>query len=341
MRGLATIGRRTPGMGLQRQGSEQALPYSVDFTTLPDGALPAKISAGATWAVSGGKAVNSPAWGAELLTDGGVETWTSATNLTNWTEAIGGTSTVNREGTDKHGGSYSCREDVDASNTDAAISQSVTAAAGAWLLNSFWCKASASGKTIRPGINGTGPTPTATRDPGTTWTNYIDNYRTSGANPTISYRRATASSASVYFDDISIKAATNAEMFALYDAKTPYLKASVTGTLVKGAFLGVAAAMNAAKTYGLVAFAQGTNCQLWSVINGVWTNLVSGTLVTLTNIIVEIRMLNTNIAQLWINNGQVGTDQTITDGTILSSTNVGMFSTYSGNTITSFLVSPN
>lgn len=51
-----------------------------------------------------------------LLTDGGLNLWTTATNLTHWTEGIIGSSTVNREATEKIEGDFSCRLDVDSDN---------------------------------------------------------------------------------------------------------------------------------------------------------------------------------------------------------------------------------
>lgn len=58
-----------------------------------------------------------------LLTDGGLNEWLSATNLEHWTESIAGTSTVNREATEKIEGTYSCRLDVDAGNSIVYIHQ--------------------------------------------------------------------------------------------------------------------------------------------------------------------------------------------------------------------------
>jgi len=86
----------------------------------------------------------------EKLTDGGLEIWASATDLTNWTEATAGTSSVNRDGTDKHGGTYSCRFDCDADSHLAMISQNVTGltASRPYTL-SFWYKSGASPNDLR------------------------------------------------------------------------------------------------------------------------------------------------------------------------------------------------
>ncbi len=62
-------------------------------------------------------------FGPNALTDGGLNVWASATDLTNWTEYKEGTSTINREATEKIEGDYSCRLDVDASNSQVQFYQ--------------------------------------------------------------------------------------------------------------------------------------------------------------------------------------------------------------------------
>lgn len=64
--------------------------------------------------------VHHPSLGAEMLTDGDFEVWSSATNLTNWTEVLGSGFTVNREATDVTNGTYSLRVNSDGTATDNA-----------------------------------------------------------------------------------------------------------------------------------------------------------------------------------------------------------------------------
>lgn len=85
--------------------------------------------------------------GPNLITDGGFEIWTSATNLTYWSENISGTSTVNREASVIHSGVYSCRLDIDASNNYVQILHDFGGIrAGLPYRVSFWYK-TASGRT--------------------------------------------------------------------------------------------------------------------------------------------------------------------------------------------------
>jgi hypothetical protein len=77
-------------------------------------------------------------FGEQKLLNGRMETWASATDLSDWSESLAGTSTVNREATTIKYGTYSCRFDIDGSNSVAGISQSVVLAAGAEHKISFW-----------------------------------------------------------------------------------------------------------------------------------------------------------------------------------------------------------
>jgi hypothetical protein len=147
----------------------------------------------------------TPTIGAELLTDGGLEAWTSDTNLTSWTEQMGGTSTVNREDTLVHGGTYAARLDVDALNSLAVIYQNVTVAAHNWIRIVGWARSSAAGKSGRVTIQG-GAGAGQILDPGTTYTAFTTTLRNTAANPPVEARRNAANSGSIYFDDLSAKA---------------------------------------------------------------------------------------------------------------------------------------
>lgn len=82
-----------------------------------------------------------------IVGDGAFEEWASATDLHLWTETVAGSSTVNREATEKHGGTYGLKVSVDASNNDAYISQNIALAQTVKYTVSVWYKNSTSGKT--------------------------------------------------------------------------------------------------------------------------------------------------------------------------------------------------
>lgn len=70
----------------------------------------------------------------EKLTDGGFETWTSATNLTNWTENVSSYGSVNREASVIDAGTYAARIDVTTSTQFMDLSQTgKTLVPGTWV----------------------------------------------------------------------------------------------------------------------------------------------------------------------------------------------------------------
>lgn len=117
-----------------------SLPYSVDFTALPDGALPS-VFRGATWAISGGVAVNTPIYiGDEMLIDPGLEA--------NYTSGLcdslrkSGSPTVSEETSDMHGGSHA-QVFTAAAAGNAIYWPVVFGVSGAWYQFSAWCKRTA------------------------------------------------------------------------------------------------------------------------------------------------------------------------------------------------------
>ena len=82
----------------------------------------------------------------EKLVDGGFEAWSSPTDLTEWGEYLAGGSTVNRENIEKHGGSYSCRFDMNAANDYVRIFETKTLVPGKRYRFRLWYKTDA-GKT--------------------------------------------------------------------------------------------------------------------------------------------------------------------------------------------------
>jgi len=144
--------------------------------------------------------------GIDLLTDGGFEIWISPTTLTNWSEAIAGTSTVDQEATIIHGGAYSARFDIDALESSAAItSAAVTGiAAGETVRFSFWAKASAAGATFKVGL--AGGTKYSLQALTTSWQYFWFDIIATAANPTVFIQRdAGSASKLLYFDDAEVR----------------------------------------------------------------------------------------------------------------------------------------
>jgi len=156
--------------------------------------------------------------GGELLTDGGLESWVDANNLTSWTESEAGTSTVNREGTEQHGGTYACRLDVDAGGSSVGIYQSRAFTDGKLHKVTLWAKISvaASGdgfylrSKIGSALGSLNSTNTST-DLTTSYAQYTFYFTAEGVDNGLQIFRggATVASKSIFIDDFSVQEVTH------------------------------------------------------------------------------------------------------------------------------------
>ena len=155
---------------------------------------------GGGWSV-----VTTPAQslGPELTADGEMEIWLSPTNLTNWTEVIAGTSTVNQETVVVHGGSNAARLNVDGSNSLALISQALACSTGDFIEATVWAKASAGTPLARMDLESVPIAITLS----TTYTRYRTLNRAPANNSAQVFFRSQANTI-LYFDDASDKKLT-------------------------------------------------------------------------------------------------------------------------------------
>lgn len=292
---------------------------------------------GATWATNGGgQAYNTPTLGSEALTDGGLENWSSATDLTSWTEGLGGTSTVNRESSQHRSGTFGARLDIDSSNSTCLIRQPGTFTAGIWYLFTFYAKASTTGKSIQ--IRNVDDALFSIGTITTTYAQYVHSARGIGATvtgPLVS--KLSAASSSLYFDDLSIKALTLSQCFATVNGSATDLTGAAKITAASAA-TGVVSLLDSASSPAnfLIGYHDGINAKLDKCVGGTYTNLVSTAVAFSSGAQIEIRRPSGNTFQLWYNGSQRGTDQTVSDAGIISNTRYGLFSTYSGNLFSEF-----
>ena len=238
----------------------------------PKGPSAAVAWSGATWAAAGGTATNTPTQGGELVTDGGMENWASATDLTSWTESPAGASTVNREGTIKNSGSFSVRLDISAGNESAAVSQTVTYPGG-WLVVSMYVQGTV-GKKYRLFIEGIYNFDVSlTAD----FVKKVVVVRT-GANPSIAMNRFTAASSSIYFDDFSAKALTLSTLFSSVSVSVADVFASAAVVVTAGTQAGLVVNLDSTGSPAnfVICYHDGTNVKLEKSVAGTYTTVFSG-----------------------------------------------------------------
>lgn len=287
------------------------------------------------WTVVSNAAVCTPTLGAELLTDPGVEDWASATDLTSWTEQVAGTSTVNREGADVHGGSYAVRFDVDASNSNTAIYQNPVVAAGTWIQVSLWGKSSPTGKTL---LYSDGLTSWVFPALGASYAQQLQTFRLTSANLAI-FRRSAGTSASLYLDDASLTPLPLADLFATIDGGAADVLAEAEVSVVAGTQAGLVLRLDGQASPGscLLAYHNGTNAILDSAPGLTYTTQIStaATYGQWRKLAVELRG---EWVRLFYHGAQIGAWKQLSDSRLLGGTRFGFFSTYSGNSIRNLTV---
>lgn len=283
-----------------------------------------------TWALGDSGWVNTPTLGSELLTDGELENWNSATDLTNWAETVAGTSTINQETSVIHGGTSAIRFDVDASSNSAFVTQgSVTI--GTWISLSAWLKASGGSPFVSIGA----ALSANQIQLGPLTTSYVQKFgtvRIASTNAFIISRGNNSSSLSLYSDDVSIKAATLNTLFVVRTGQV----ASARTTLITATQAGIIAKLNSltSPTDCIIGYHDGTNAVMLKLVSGTYTQLISTAATYVAGALIELKNPTGDIWQLFYNGTQRGTNQTIADASIVSGILAGGFSTHLGNTLT-------
>jgi len=166
----------------------------------------------ATWTVAYNTSSN-------LVTDGGLESWSSATDLDDWLEYPDGASTINREDTNQRSGTYGMRADIDASNNAAKIRQNISLTSGVKYKLSVYHYQSG---TANASVLLYDPTETDSLTTGGTWTGGVTYMQTGHADSyaefsveftaitTVAHvfdlKNYLAASESCYWDDVTIYA---------------------------------------------------------------------------------------------------------------------------------------
>lgn len=268
--------------------------------------------------LSGSPAAPTLVLGSELLTDGEMENWNSATDLTSWVENLSGTSTVNREDVVVRAGSHALRLNIDASNNYASIAQG-NAVAGAWYRSTAWAKSDDADKPRFQMGGGSGAV--INLQVTDVFAQYAATYWASSTSA-FQFNRSVAPSKSIYLDDLSAKRITLSSMLTLLgDAGNCY---GLTDRLViVGAdySAGFVCCLDSATTplYYLHAYLNRNDNKVYllRVVNGTTTELLNGAITYTAGNVLRVvicpgssGLTNAQVA-VYYNNTQVGTTQTV------------------------------
>lgn len=306
---------------------------SIDFSALPDGALPSALSGG-TWSISSGKAVNTPSSGSNLY-DSGKGTFDSTTEgwaafasntiasvageleVTYVDNSLGATNILSEAGdlaADIVPGFHELAYDAYESGGTFLFLFNTTSA------NFFHTIAVTSKTAKRLGMF----LPTATQG---------------------QRIQSMAAGRIAYLDNEVLTKITPSELFA-YPSNSYYqfagdvtVRAALTVTTpsIGGVFCKLDSISNP-QNYIIAFVAQDTNVpiQMYKVVSGVVTTLVTGGSYV-AGAVLEIRCSGTNV-ECWYNSAQIGTTKTVSDAGITGNTLHGVLGTRNGAQVGSLAI---
>lgn len=273
-----------------------------------------------------------PVAGAELLTNGGFESWTSATDVDNWAETIAGSSVLSQESTTVRSGNYAAKFDV-VSSGNIKLDQVIVSAA-TWLKCEMFTRGS--GGRLQLSFSGSEIlviTPVAG-----VYNQSILSGRCS-LNPNVSIQRYDAGDYVLFVDDVSAVPLTLSSLISTRPYASADCDISAAVTRTAGTQAGIAARVDSTSSPAnfLIAYLDGAgNVKVDKAVSGTYTNVISGAVTYADGRILRL-VCNGNNVSCYYHGTQVGTTQVVSDAGIVSNVNHGLFSTYAANTFTGYV----
>jgi len=281
--------------------------------------------------------------GSEATTNGGLETWTSATDVANWTESLSGTTTINEETTIVHGGSKAARMELDSLGSIAYITQALSASAGDWLYATAYGRGGDAGKKMRIDFTNTqwvtGRAGSVAAD---SWTPVVAVTRATGT-PNVTVVRGVGSIAAgnLYFDDISVLLLDlpTALRVVAHPDEHQFVAAEIEAS-ADNHHAGIVARLDHYETPANFVIAHIANGKIFldKCVGGTYTNLITDDVDFVDGAAIALRWVNATTVQMFYNSIQIGYDEEITDAALTSGAGqyAGIFATSSGYRISSF-----
>jgi hypothetical protein len=321
-------------------------PISINFTSLPNGALPSPLT-GATWAVSSGSAVNAPTTGNEMFTNPGAEGTYSSGLAPNW-QATFNTGARSEETTIVHSGSSAQRLSATSGQREYILPANATTVAGTYYIGSLWAyvvsgtvptlKLRASSGALNGFQVGAAQVTTASG-----WNKYTILGKATLTGLSIGCDIGSATGAGeVILDDASLKASSWPAVFATANLRTANMTVLAGMTFPADAHFGLSGIIvggdAAAPQNFILAYYDGISLRLSKVVAGVETALINVVRTITAGEQIEVRRTGTSVS-LYYAGAQISTTQTVSEAAILNGTYCGLIDTC-GTQFASFAARP-
>ncbi len=250
-------------------------------------------------------AANTPAVGAELLTNGNMETGNPPTA---W--VAGGGATLAGAADERTGGAGAQSLSITNGATNYGLAASTgTSTAGIWYRLTGWLKKVTADINLR--LNNSSISMTLTS--AGTWTSVTGTGRATDVGSVVAENQNNTLGLAARADDVSLKALT---LSSLLDLKADASPNGVFGgavTVAAGLQGGIAAVdSNTAPANGWFAYHDGTNAKLDKLVAGTWTSVISAAAAYSAGATIRVERSGTSFS-LYYNGTQVGSTSAIND----------------------------
>ena len=291
---------------------------------------------------AGGVMTITPSLGSGLIDgdtlNGNMETGSPPTG---WTLQNG--ATLSSDADERTGGSGTKSLGTIRGTGHIVATQPFSTTTGIWYLLDFWGKSSAPGMAIQTNF-------ATISDGSATWKNIRTTGRAPNVNGVANLYNYDTGGGKVNYDDISVKPLILSSLFSSVSTSDSDVIADANITEVEqGVQAGVALNLNSATTptEGVVAYLTRTNATTGATVTldkfttaTTWTNVQAATAVTYSAG-ATLRVIKDGTKyRVYYNNALVGSEQTISDATLIDNTIHGLFSTYSTNSFDNFTLWP-
>ncbi|HBD01903.1 MAG: hypothetical protein UX38_C0006G0042 [Microgenomates group bacterium GW2011_GWC1_46_16] len=322
-------------------------PLAYDTFTRADGTIGSSETTGPdsqttpslAWtggAIASNKNVITPVLGDEVITNGTFES-----DASGWTPVKATLESV-------AGGQSGNALQITNTTTDyGTVSQQSSMSTGVWYKSSLYYKKGTINAYIEGGYTDGGRQYWGKAIENSTWTEKTAMFLSGGTSLYQKLWNYPTLGATNLFDEISVKPMTLSSLFSTVSTSDTDVVATVNVLSAADVHsispAGIVTNLNDATTptAGLVAYTDGTYVKLYKFTTATtWTNLISATTTYVHSAPLQVVTYhsdaNTLKVRVYYNNALVGTEQTVTDASIISNTKHGLFSTYSGNSFDNF-----
>lgn len=278
----------------------------------------------------------TPELGSNIIVNGGFEDWASATDLSNWTEQLSGSSTINRDDTTVHSGNYAMRIDKDASGSGAFIYGGVPLNAGTWYLTSIWMKCTNIANVQVRGATGV----SRYFNPDATFREYVIAERATTSSITALISGGTTASTSIYYDDFAFQPITLSSILGILSTK--FVPRVISAKITRTTFTQAGVVHYQDDDNFVTAYLDGLGgVVLLKRVAGTYTQVALQAIAYSAGTLLELHYDPTaKTYTIKYDGATIINAASVTDDVFTTASGAGIFSTYVGNTFEDFEANP-